>query len=89
MNKFDTTLKSIISEDTQQIPYEYKKLLSDAIYIINQLKMGFDQAEKHLEMNFRRVSKNRPDEMVRIHLPQYLDDDSAKFIANYKKIVKN
>ena len=68
--------------------YEYKRLLSKAVYIINQLEMGFDIAEKHLELNFKRVKKAKSSEMQRLHLPQYIHDDAVKFLADYEKIVE-
>ena len=66
----------------------YKRLLSQAIYIINQLKMAFDIAENHLEINFKRVKEPESSDMIRLHLPYYLYTDSTKFMDDYEKALK-
>ena len=68
--------------------YERSTLISDAVYIINQLCMGFAEAEKIVTMAGKRIKPNARDDMVRLHLPQYLHDDSTKFIKKWKQFSK-
>ena len=56
------------------------RLLSDAIYIINQIDMAFNEAESLLTQNFTRLKENERTDMVKLFLPHYLHSDSKKFI---------
>jgi len=68
--------------------YKEKQLLSQAVYIINQLEMGFAAAEEKDKHFFKQIRKPSRDEMIRLFLPNYLYDDSKKFMRQFMSCVK-
>jgi hypothetical protein len=69
--------------------YQYKKLLTQAVYIINQLNIGYMKAEELLCLVGERVKPNDSTDMVKLFLPEYLHKDSQKFIFEYEKMNKS
>lgn len=67
---------------------EESRLLASAVYIINQVAMAAGAAERHLLKTFARVELNAKTDMVRVHLPQYLLDDSEKFLREHSKYIR-
>ena len=68
--------------------YETKKLLRDAVYVINHITMGFKEADKIESLVGRRISPNNPEEMVRMFLPEYCRDLAEDIIHKIEVLIK-
>lgn len=68
--------------------YETKKLLKEAVYVINHITMGFKEADKLESLVGKRVAPNTPEEMVRLHLPEYCRDLAEDTIHKIEDLIK-
>jgi hypothetical protein len=73
---------------TKEQKYELQKSISDAIYIVNHVCLGFTSTQKLEDTSFSRVQEDSPDDMKRIFLPAYLKKDAEKNIKELEKAKK-
>ena len=68
--------------------YELQKSISDAIYVVNHICMGFNTTQKLEDQSFSRVQEDSPDDMKRVFLPAYLKKEANKNIKELEKAKK-
>lgn len=67
---------------------QLQKCLSNALYIVNHVCLGFTSAQKLEDTSFSRVQEDSPYDMKRIFLPAYLKKDAEKNIKELEEAKK-
>jgi hypothetical protein len=69
---------------------QLQKTVSNALYVVNHICLGFASTQKLEDTSFSRVQEDSPDDMKRIFLPAYLKKDaerSLKELEDAKKLL--